>query len=297
MNSAENAAAVFEQRRPFLLGLAYRILGSRTEAEDVVQELFIKWLEADWASIATPAAWLTTACTRHCIDLLRSAHASRVDYIGTWLPEPIHTTHQHSPEHLHELASSLSTAFLLLLERLTPKERAAYLLYEIFDLDYAQVAETIGVQEAACRKLVSRAKAGLGNGQIRYQPEPARQDQLLSAFRSAIASGSTASLTALLAEDVELYADGGGKASAIRETLLGTNSVLDFIGQSLHAYWQTYEWLPTQINGAQGVIIKADGELVASLSFGFDAAGQVNRIFIMRNPDKLAGLEAGFDVR
>ena len=297
MNSAENATAVFEQRRPFLLGLAYRILGSRTEAEDVVQELFIKWLEADRASIATPAAWLTTACTRHCIDLLRSAHTSRVDYIGTWLPEPIHTTHQHSPEHMHELASSLSTAFLLLLERLTPKERAAYLLYEIFDMDYAQVAEAIGVQETACRKLVSRAKAGLGSGQIRYQPEPARQDQLLSAFHSAIASGSTASLTALLAEDVELCADGGGKASAIRETLFGINSVLDFIGQSLHTYWQTYEWLPTAINGAQGVIIKTDGELVASLSFGFDEAGRVNRIFIMRNPDKLAGLEAGLDVR
>jgi RNA polymerase sigma-70 factor (ECF subfamily) len=294
---AENAAAVFEQRRPFLLGLAYRILGSRTEAEDVVQELFIKWLEADRASIATPAAWLTTACTRHCIDLLRSAHTSRVDYIGTWLPEPIHTTHQHSPEHMHELASSLSTAFLLLLERLTPKERAAYLLYEIFDMDYAQVAEAIGVQEAACRKLVSRAKAGLGSGQIRYQPEPARQDQLLNAFHSAIASGSTASLTALLAEDVELCADGGGKASAIRETLFGINSVLEFIGQSLHTYWQTYEWLPTAINGAQGVIIKTDGELVASLSFGFDEAGRVNRIFIMRNPDKLAGLEAGLDVR
>ncbi|WP_223488661.1 RNA polymerase sigma factor SigJ [Pseudomonas sp. A-RE-19] len=297
MNSAENAAAVFEQRRPFLLGLAYRILGSRTEAEDAVQELFIKWLEADRASISTPAAWLTTACTRHCIDVLRSAHTSRVDYIGTWLPEPIHTTHQHSPEHIHDLASSLSTAFLLLLERLTPKERAAYLLYEIFDMDYAQVAETIGVQEATCRKLVSRAKAGLGSGQLRFQPAPARQDQLLDAFHSAIASGSTASLTALLAEDVELCADGGGKASAIRETLFGINSVLDFISQSLHAYWQTYEWLPTEINGAQGAIIKADGELVASLSFGFDEAGRVNRIFIMRNPDKLVGLEAGLDVR
>ncbi len=280
-----------------MLGLAYRILSSRTEAEDVVQELFIKWLEADRASITTPAAWLTTACTRHCIDLLRSAHTSRVDYIGTWLPEPIHTTHQHSPEHMHELASSLSTAFLLLLERLTPKERAAYLLYEIFDMDYAQVAEAIGVQEAACRKLVSRAKAGLGSGQIRYQPEPARQDQLLNAFHSAIASGSTASLTALLAEDVELCADGGGKASAIRETLFGINSVLDFIGQSLHAYWQTYEWLPTQINGGQGVIIKADGVITASMTFDFDKAGRVNRIFIMRNPDKLAGLETGLDVR
>lgn len=297
MNSAENAAAVFEQRRPFLLGLAYRILGSRAEAEDVVQELFIKWLEADRAAIATPAAWLTTACTRHCIDLLRSAHKSRVDYIGTWLPEPIHTTHQDSPEHRHELASSLSTAFLLLLERLTPKERAAYLLYEIFDMDYAQVADAVGVQEAACRKLVSRAKASLGSGQTRFQPEPARQDQLLCAFHRAIASGSTASLTAMLSEDVELCADSGGKASAIRETLSGITSVLDFIGQSLHVYWQTCEWLPSEINGVQGVIIKADGIITASMTFGFDEAGQVSRIFIMRNPEKLAGLQGALDVQ
>jgi RNA polymerase sigma-70 factor (ECF subfamily) len=297
MNCAENAAAVFEQRRPFLLGLAYRILGLRAEAEDVVQELFIKWLEADRASIATPAAWLTTACTRHCIDLLRSAHTSRVDYIGTWLPEPIHTIHQDSPEHMHELASSLSTAFLLLLERLTPKERAAYLLYEIFDMDYAHVADAVGVQEAACRKLVSRAKTSLGAVQARYQPEPARQDQLLSAFHSAIASGSTASLTAMLSEDVELCADSGGKASAIRETLLGITRVADFIGQSLHAYWQACEWLPMEINGAQGVIIKADGVITASMTFGFDEAGRVSRIFIMRNPDKLAGLRDSLNMQ
>jgi len=291
MNCTENAATVFEQRRPFLLGLAYRILGSRAEAEDAVQELFIKWLEADRASIATPAAWLTTACTRHCIDVLRSAHTSRVDYIGTWLPEPIHTTHQDSPEHRLELASSLSTAFMLLLERLTPKERAAYLLHEIFDMDYPQVADAVGVQEAACRKLVSRAKASLGGGHARYQPEPLRQTQLLGAFHGAIASGSTASLSAMLSEDVELCADSGGKAAAIRETLSGITRVLEFIGQSLHTYWQACEWLPTEINGAQGVIIKADGNITAAMTFGFDETGRVNRVFIMRNPDKLAGLD------
>ncbi|EJM29181.1 RNA polymerase sigma factor SigJ [Pseudomonas sp. GM25] len=296
MNFAEKTVAVFEQRRPFLLGLAYRILGSRAEAEDAVQELFIKWLEADQASIATPAAWLTTACTRHCIDLLRSAHKSRVDYIGTWLPEPIHTTHHQSPEHMHELAASLSTAFLLMLERLTPKERAAYLLHDIFDFDYPQVAETLGIQEAACRKLVSRAKASIGGEQIRFQPEPARQSQLLDAFHSAIASGSTSALSALLSEDVELCADSGGKASAIRETLFGQKSVLDFIGQSLHAYWQAQEWLPVEINGAKGVVIKADGLVTASMTFGFDGAGRVNRIFIMRNPDKLAGLQASANI-
>jgi len=296
MNCAENAATVFEQRRPFLLGLAYRILGSRAEAEDAVQELFIKWLEADRASITTPAAWLTTACTRHCIDVLRSVRTSRVDYIGTWLPEPIHTTHQDSPEHRLELASSLSTAFMLLLERLTPKERAAYLLHEIFDMDYPQVADAVGVQEAACRKLVSRAKASLGNGQARYQPEPVRQTQLLNAFHGAIASGSTVSLSAMLSEDVELCADSGGKAPAIRETLSGIARVLDFIGQPLHTYWQACEWLPIEINGAQGVVIKADGVITASMTFGFDEAGRVSRIFIMRNPDKLTGLEGALNV-
>ncbi|AZD66316.1 RNA polymerase sigma-70 factor, ECF subfamily [Pseudomonas chlororaphis] len=284
---------VFESRRSFLLGLAYRLLGSRAEAEDVVQDLFIKWLEADKASIATPAAWLTTACTRHCIDLLRSAQRSRLQYVGTWLPEPIHTLHHHSPEQSHELASSLSTAFLLLLERLTPKERAAYLLYDIFDLDYPQVAQTLGVQEATCRKLVSRAKASLGNTQARYQPDPSRQEQLLNAFHSAITSGSTQGLAAMLSEDVELCADGGGKASAIRETLYGLEAVLAFVGESLSRYWRDYQWQEVEINGGRGVVLRGGEEVVAALSFGYDVEGRVNRVFIMRNPDKLVGLGSG----
>lgn len=285
---------VFENRRSFLLGLAYRLLGSRAEAEDVVQDLFIKWLEVDQASIANPAAWLTTACTRHCIDLLRSARRARVDYIGTWLPEPIHTLHHESPEQSHELASSLSTAFLLLLERLTPKERAAYLLYDIFDLDYPQVAAALDVQEATCRKLVSRAKANLGNTQVRHQPEPSRQQELLSAFHAAIASGSTQGLAALLSEDVELCADGGGKASAIRETLYGLEAVLAFVGESLSRYWREYQWQELEINGGRGVVLRGEGEeVVAVVSFGYDAAGRVNRVFIMRNPDKLVGVGSG----
>ncbi|MFJ2362531.1 RNA polymerase sigma factor SigJ [Pseudomonas sp. NPDC087697] len=292
MIPAQDSTAVFEHSRSFLMGLAYRILGSRAEAEDVVQDLFIKWLEADKASIDTPAAWLTTLCTRHCIDVLRSAHTSRVDYVGTWLPEPIHTTCHDSPEQAHELASSLSTAFMLLLERLSPKERAAYLLYEIFDMDYPQVAATLGVQDAACRKLVSRAKTSLGNTHIRYQPEPARQEQLLSAFHSAISSGSTQTLAALLSEDVELCADSGGKVSSIRETLYGKTSVLDFIAQSLQVYWSHYQWQETEINGGRGVILVADGHIAASMTFGYDEDGRASHVYIMRNPDKLAGLHA-----
>lgn len=288
-----DATTVFESRRGFLMGLAYRILGSRSEAEDVVQDLFIKWLEADQAAIATPAAWLTTACTRQCIDLLRSAQRSRLEYVGTWLPEPIHTLHHDSPEQSHELASSLSTAFLLLLERLTPRERAAYLLYAIFDLDYPEVAQTLGVQETTCRKLVSRAKSRLGNAQVRYPPEPSRQEQLLSAFHAAIASGSTESLAALLSEDVELCADGGGKASAIRETLYGVDAVSAFVGESLSLYWRDYQWQEVEINGRRGVVLRGEGAVVAVVSFGYDGSGRVDRVFIVRNPEKLAGVGGG----
>src|SRR5690606_17716218 len=132
---------VFEEERPRLVGLAYRILGSRADAEDAVQDTWLKWRLADAEAIDNPAAWLTATCTRRCIDMLRSAHRKRVDYIGAWLPEPIHTPVGHVAAENHEMAATLTTAFLLMLERLTPKERAAYLLREIFDMDYAAVAE------------------------------------------------------------------------------------------------------------------------------------------------------------
>ena len=143
-----NHVRLFEERRPALLALAYRMLGTRADAEDAVQDTFIKWQDADRAQIDNPAAWLTTTCTRRCIDLLRSAHRSRVDYVGPWLPEPIHTRTDDMSADEVALASSLSTAFLLLLERLTPKERAAYLLYEIFDMPYGEIAKTLEMQEA-----------------------------------------------------------------------------------------------------------------------------------------------------
>ncbi|WP_425450384.1 sigma-70 family RNA polymerase sigma factor [Virgifigura deserti] len=144
-------ALVFEETRPRLLGLAYRILGSRADTEDAVQDTFLKWRKADRDKIETPAAWLTTICTRRCLDLLRSAHKSRVDYVGAWLPEPIHTPIDDGTENTLSLASSLTTAFLLMLERLTPKEWAAYLLHDIFDVSYAEVAETLDIRESTCR--------------------------------------------------------------------------------------------------------------------------------------------------
>lgn len=283
----------FEDERRRLTGLAYRLLGSRAEAEDAVQDIFLRWRDADRGAVENPAAWLTTACTRRCLDLLKSARRRRVDYVGAWLPEPIHTAVEDSPEATVELASSLSTAFLLLLERLTPRERAAYLLHEIFERPYADVAAALGMQEAACRKLVSRAKAVVGRPTVRQAPPRDRQQALLAAFRDAIASGRTERFAAMLADDIALSADGGGRVTAVRDPVRGRADVLDFVSGPLRAYWSGYEWVPTEVNGGLGLLLVADGHLSAAVTFGFDEAGRVSGIFIMRNPDKLSLLAAG----
>ena len=288
----QQAAAVFESQRGLLTGLAYRILGSRADAEDAVQDTYLKWREADHAAIDNPAAWLTTLCTRRSIDLLRSAHRSRVDYVGSWLPEPIHSASEDHPEAALSLASSLSTAFLLLLERLTPKERAAYLLHEIFDLPYPQIASTLDMQEPACRKLVSRAKAHVERAGVRHATPLQRQDELLGAFERAIASGRTEDFAALLADDIELRADSGGKVPTRLDVMRGREQVLDFVMGALRQFWGEYHWRPADLNGARAVILEHDGQVEASLSFAYDEHGRLSRIYIMRNPDKLAALDA-----
>ena len=280
----------FEAARPFLLGLAYRILGSHSEAEDAVQDTFLKWHATDTRGIDNPRAWLTTLCTRHCIDQLRSAHKARTDYVGTWLPESIQTEPKGSPEQLLELSTSLSTAFLLLLERLTPKERAAYLLHDIFDTPYEQVASTLGISDQACRKLVSRARSSVAQGKPRHLAPRERQMQLLDAFQEAIASGSSQRFAALLSQDVELCADGGGKVPTIRQTLHGKADVLAFVNGALREYWATYSWQHTDTNGGRGILLVADGRVVALVTFAYDDAGRASNIYIMRNPDKLAHL-------
>ena len=283
---------VFERARPNLLGLAYRILGSRADAEDAVQDTFLKWRQADGGKIDNPAAWLTTICTRRCLDLLRAAHRSRVTYVGAWLPEPIHTPVEDDAESRLDLASSLTTAFLLLLERLTPKERAAYLLHEIFDVAYPEIAATLEMQESACRKLVSRAKANVDQAKVRQRIPLDRQDALLAAFQGAIASGATADLAALLSDDIRLTADGGGKAPAILEVLQGKAEVMAFVMGVLRQFWTALDWIPADINGGRGAILREGAATIATLSFAYDEAGRASDVYIMRNPDKLARLGA-----
>jgi RNA polymerase sigma-70 factor (ECF subfamily) len=277
----------FEQARPALLGLAYRILGSLADAEDIVQDCFLKWRDADRSAIAVPASWLSTVCTRRCLDLLRAAHRTRVEYVGPWLPEPIHPI--APPGSDDKLAASLTTAFLLMLERLTPKERAAYLLHELFDQPYPEIATALDMEETACRKLVSRARTHIDGSKVRHVTPAETQNRLLHAFKAAIASGSTAQLASLLSSDIRLTTDSGGKAIAALRVLEG-DEVLVILARA-HVWWGEYIWTITDLNGGRGAILTKDGEPMLTISFSFNDAGQVNHIFVTRNPDKLARLE------
>ncbi|HEI8668670.1 MULTISPECIES: RNA polymerase sigma factor SigJ [Serratia] len=284
-------AALFESRRAFLIGLAYRILGSLADAEDAVQDTYIKWLHADRHSILNPAAWLTTVCTRRCLDLLRAAQQARVDYVGIWLPEPIQTAAAKTPEQTLELSSSLSTAFMLLLERLTPRERAAYLLHDIFDLPYADLAMTLGGEETACRKLVSRAREKVGRPEERNTQPTERQEALLIAFKTAVEMADIEPLSTLLSEDVKLSADGGGKVPANLAELVGKRDVLEFIGGKLPVFWRAYLWQHALINGVPGALLSEQGRITASVSLSLNAEGRLAQVFIVRNPSKLSQLD------
>ncbi|MFC4728272.1 RNA polymerase sigma factor SigJ [Coralloluteibacterium thermophilus] len=286
----DDQAAVFEAARPMLLGLAYRLLGSRADAEDAVQDTFLKWQAGERDGIASPAAWLATVCTRHCLDMLRAADRSRVDYVGPWLPEPVHAVAPDDPGTDEAMAASLGTAFLLALQRLTPRERAAYLLREIFDRPYPEVAATLGMQEAACRQLVARGRGHVERARVRHVTPAPLQRRLLAAFRDAVESGSTAVLARLLADDVRLTADGGGRATATRRVMRGPE-VLRFIEAGLHVWWADAHLEEVALNGGPGLLVRHAGAVTAAVSFGFAEDGAVADVFVMRNPDKLARLE------
>ena len=290
MNDAE-LLDLFEKTRPLLRGLAYRLLGSMSDAEDAVQETFIKWQRADRDEIDNHQAWLTTVCSRHCIDVLRSARRKREEYIGPWLPEPVAEGIEDNPEDQIMLSSSLSLAFLTLLERLTPRERAAYVLREIFDRDYAEVAGVIGTSEVACRKLVSRARGFIKGERPRASLPPARQQSLLRAFQEALRSGDTVRLAAMFSEDIRLATDGGGKAHAIREPLFGIDRIVHFFRAIFINNPDQGVLRERRLNGEPALVVEQDGKLVTTLSFGWEEDGRIREILIMRNPDKLARLQ------
>lgn len=290
-DDGNDGTELFERSRRTLHGLAYRILGSRSDAEDAVQDTFLKWQAAEQGAIDNPAAWLTTICTRRCLDMLRAAHRTRVNYIGTWLPEPLHTPVNDDVEGNMDLPATLGMAFMLMLERLTPKERAAYLLHEVFGQSYAEVAAALGLAETACRKLVSQAKTNIDQGKVRHTTPVERQNELLAAFHAAITGNGPDALTALLADDIRLHADGGGKVATVSATLRGKAEVVLFLVDHLRGYWAGYDWIPADLNGGRAFILRQANAVVATVTFAFDTDGQTKDIFIVRNPDKLATLQ------
>lgn len=280
----------FEEVRPQLLGLAYRMLGSMADAEDAVQDTFIRWQAKTGMEIQNPDAWLTTVCTNRCLDLLKSAHKKRVKYVGPWIPEPLQTETMATPESELARAESLTTAFLLLMDRLSPKERAAYLLHEIFGRPYPEVAATLGVSEPACRKLVSRAGKHVQSPSSRSVPTTDHQDRFLEAFLNALETGSTDTLAGLLTDTAQLRTDGGGKATAIGRILSGHVDVSKYTAKILGRLWIPSRVKRLEINGVRGLASFDGIRIVTAMVPGYAADGKVNDIYIIRNPDKLKRL-------
>ena len=279
--------AAFAATRGRLQRLAYRMLGSVGDAEDVVQDAWLRWTRAG-ADVADPAAWLVRTTTRLCLDRLRAAKAERAAYRGPWLPEPLIEPLVEDPV---ERAEDVSVAFLLALERLSPLERAVFLLREAFDEDYGAIAETLGRTEAAVRQLAARAKAHVRQAKPRYAVDRVEAERLANAFLAAAASGDSRALSRLLAEDAIMVSDGGGKRVAALRVLVGRDDIADF---HRRLAWRRREGrVPflkamrlVRVNGCPGVVLDlADGPQTIALEPGPD--GRIAAIYVVRNPDKL----------
>ncbi len=293
MRHPDDMAAPFEAARQRLWGIAYRMLGTAAEADDVVQDTFLRWQRADRDAIKSPEAWLVRTCTRLAIDALRAAKRSRVDYVGPWLPEPVAAATDDGSD----LADTLSMAFLLVLERLSPAERAAFLLRDVFDYDYARVAEILGRSEAACRQLVTRGRKHARQARERFTPPGEAGERLLEAFLSAVSTGEVAPLEALLSRDVEMWADGGGKVLAAMKVIRGSDPVARFLAGLWRKNWVLGDIEVASVGGMPGLLMIADGRIYAALSLTSDSDGRVRQVLVMRNPDKLAGFNAASATR
>ena len=282
---------IFTNLRSRLFGIAYRMLGVRADAEDILQDAWLRWRAADHTSLQSPEAWLVTVVTRLAIDRLRVAKTEREAYVGAWLPEPIVALDEQTPEALAELASDLSVAFLHLLERLGPEERAAFLLRMVFDYDYGEVAEMLGKREPAVRQMVHRAAERVREGRPRFTVAPEKHRELLQKFIAAAQSGHRAAIRELLAEDVTTLGDGGGKATSVLGGLLGRDRVTNLFWAHALRYGPRMTYRLATINGEPGLLRYLDGRLESANAVVTDGE-RIVAIFGVRNPDKLANIAA-----
>lgn len=289
LHAAPPNSDAYAALRPRLFAIAYRMLGTRADAEDVLQDAWLRWHQADQAALQSAEAWLVTVVTRLAIDRLRAAKTEREAYVGWWLPEPLVELDEHTPEAAAELAGELSVALLWVLERLSPEERAAFLLRQVFDHDYDEIAALLGKSVAACRQMVHRAAARLQQERPRFDVPRDAHRRLVERFIHAARSGQREAIKALLADNVQIVGDGGGKVPSFMKILRGAHRIANL-------YWALWKKHPdrvvyrtAQINGEAGLLRYVDGRLESAQAFVTDGE-RIVAIYAVRNPDKLAGI-------
>lgn len=287
--------ALFEKYRASLIGLAYRITGSISEAEDITQDAFLKWNAADHASIQSPHAWLMKVVTRLSLDYLKSTKHKRESYVGPWLPEP-YLADADTPADQHELDETITMALLVLLDRLSPAERASFILHDLFHFQFSEISHILDIKAASCRKLASRARVKIAQSSFSDNVSKAEHDKIVTAFFAAIKNGDVSQLVALLKDNVALHADGGGKAVAALQIIEGLDAVVNFLLKYVAPAYKAiaksekmslrYVWF----NGSDGFIIQAAKRTISAFNF-LIIDNKIKTIHVLRNPDKLKYFE------
>lgn len=282
--------ATFDQYRGLLFSIAYRMLGSVADAEDMLQDTFIRWQQSAEGEIRSPRAFLVTIVSRLCINHLQSARVQREEYVGQWLAEPVVTDPGSDPFGMIKVDESLSMAFLVLLERLTPVERAVFLLREVFEYEYSEVAAVLGQSEANCRQILRRARQHVSTMRPRFEVSKQKHSDLLERFLEAVGNGDTKGVVALLSKDMVLHSDGGGKAIAVPNAVRGADNVArGILGGIKRLVPRTLVRRLTRINGEPGLINYLNGKPHSVLTV--HAVGdRIQTIYIVTNPDKLSHL-------
>jgi RNA polymerase sigma-70 factor (ECF subfamily) len=277
----------FLEHRSLLFSIAYRMLGSVADAEDAVQETYLRWRRSTehGVEVRSPKAWLTTTISRVCLDQLGSARAKREQYIGPWLPEPLAGMTPDVAETVADF-DSLSIAFLVLLESLSPKERAVFLLHDVFGYDFASIGEIVGESDAYCRQLAKRARAHMAERRPRFTADRAQQERLTTDFLRAVSEGDMPALIETLTDDVTVYSDGGGKVNAARKPVMGRDKVVQFLTNLMRLAPAGTSFRIESINGQPGIVTLIDGEVRNVVTFEF-ADSAISGIYIVVNPDKL----------
>jgi RNA polymerase sigma-70 factor (ECF subfamily) len=289
----ETGQGTFEAHRSLLEGLAYRMCGVRADAQDLVQETHIQWNAADSAHIANPRAWLVTICTRLAMDHLKSARVRREQYVGVWLPEPFLESPAPSPATQSRIDDLVSVALMLALERLTPAERAAFLLHDVFGYDFDEIADILGKSPEGCRKSASRARKAVRENRPRFAASPEAHRRLLDAFLSAGRQGDTETLKSVLTAHIEFHSDGGGLVKTAPGVLHGHEAVITFFQDVWRGNIRPDDRLRIDhrwFNGQPGVLIYRNDQLQVGLAVSV-ADNQISRLFALRNPEKLAAFK------